>query len=279
MKKHFNIFLLLLSVVGLVLTACSKKENPVVFQGGNAPVLTASVTGAVPLAYASQNQQALKLTWTNPGYTFNTGVSSQNVTYTLELDTLGANFTSPKRKIITISNNLSQSFTQRELNIILLNDMELSIGKTYKLQARITASLGEFNAVPLSSNILNSTVVPYQDPTLLPPDLYITGDATAGGWTNSPPDNQKFAFIGAKTYVLTMSFQPGKAYKFLTSKGNWQPQYGTSSNGVGTTPVPLNVNDGSPGSSDPDAIPTPGAAGNYKITVNLGDKTFFVVKQ
>lgn len=103
------------------------------------------------------------------------------------------------------------------------------------------------------------------------PDLYITGDATAGGWVNDPPANQKFTRLSNAVFEITMSFEPGKYYKFLSSSGNWQPQFGGSSATGGT----LGANYG--GGTDPSAIPTPNSAGNYKIHVNFLTMTYAII--
>ncbi|MEO7444881.1 MAG: SusE domain-containing protein [Ferruginibacter sp.] len=94
-------------------------------------------------------------------------------------------------------------------------------------------------------------------------ELYITGDATTGGWVNNPPAPQKFTAISNGVFEITMAFTPGKYYKFLNTSGQWQPQFGGNS----ATGGDLFANYGS--GSDPDAVPTPAVAGNYKITVNF----------
>ncbi|RYY47205.1 MAG: hypothetical protein EOO06_12880 [Chitinophagaceae bacterium] len=104
----------------------------------------------------------------------------------------------------------------------------------------------------------------------LPQELYILGDATTGGWNNAPPAPQKFTRINSVEYELTIALTPGKYYKFISNYGNWQPQFGGNS-ATGTT---LSANYGS--SSDPDAVPTPAAAGNYKINVNFASNTYKV---
>jgi hypothetical protein len=48
---------------------------------GNFTHLTASRVGTIPLSFANQGQEAIKLSWTNPDYTFTTGLSSQDVSY------------------------------------------------------------------------------------------------------------------------------------------------------------------------------------------------------
>jgi len=104
----------------------------------------------------------------------------------------------------------------------------------------------------------------------LSPDLYITGDATAGGWVNNPPANQKFTRLTNAVFEITMPFVPGKFYKFLSSSGNWQPQFGGSS----ATGGALGANYG--GGVDPAAVPTPATTGNYKVTVNFLTMTYTV---
>ncbi|XVJ67578.1 MAG: hypothetical protein HEQ40_15900 [Lacibacter sp.] len=108
----------------------------------------------------------------------------------------------------------------------------------------------------------------------VPTQLWVTGDATATSWTNNPTSNpaQQCTLLSSGLFEITLSLQPGKLYKFLSSPGNWQPQFGGSSATGGT----LGANYGS--SSDPDAIPTPSTAGDYKITINFITNKYTVVK-
>ena len=107
----------------------------------------------------------------------------------------------------------------------------------------------------------------------LSPDLYITGDATASSWTNSPPPSQKFTMITNGVFEIVMAFVPGKVYKFLDTNGQWQPQFG----GDNATAGDLGSNYG--GGNDPAAIPTPATAGNYKVQVNFITKRYTVTPQ
>lgn len=107
----------------------------------------------------------------------------------------------------------------------------------------------------------------------MPQDLYILGDATTGGWNNAPPAAQKLTRLNNCEYEIIIAFVPGKLYKFISAYGNWQPQFGGTSSSGGT----LGANYG--GGSDPDAIPTPTLAGNYKINVNFLLNTYSVTPQ
>lgn len=131
--SQLNVLFILL----IVFSACEKDENRIYFEGGTPPVLTSSVTSTtLPLSFANQDNQGLKLSWTNPDYNFTTGVSSQNVTYQIEIDTAGANFTNPAKKTIALTNSLSQSFTQSELNDFLLNQLNLKAGMAHNIEIR-----------------------------------------------------------------------------------------------------------------------------------------------
>ena len=72
-----NSKLLILPFILLVLGSCKKDEHKVFFEEGTPPVLTASRTGTIPLSFATNDQEAVKLSWTNPDYMFTTGVSSR----------------------------------------------------------------------------------------------------------------------------------------------------------------------------------------------------------
>lgn len=106
----------------------------------------------------------------------------------------------------------------------------------------------------------------------LSPDLYITGSATPGGWSNTPPAPQKFTPVTNGVFEITIALAPGQEYKFLTTSGQWQPQLG----GTSATGGQMGSNYG--GGNDPANIPTPAVAGNYKIVVNIITNTYTVTK-
>ena len=132
----------------------------------------------------------------------------------------------------------------------------------------------------MAPNVIPITITPYLDVAVpVPPsgELYITGNAVASDWTNSPPATQKFTKISNTLYeiVIPLMTGSGQQYKFLSTPGAWQPQYGGSS----ATGGDLGYNMGLPGQSDPAAIPAPATAGNYKITVNFKTGKYTVVQQ
>jgi hypothetical protein len=274
-----NILNLLLSsfFVTVTLLSCKKDEHKIFFEDGTSPVLTATQTDSIPLSFATKDEEAVKLTWTNPDYKFTTGISSQDVNYQIEIDTTGANFTNPKRQTISVSKELSIAFSVSKLNDYLLNQLVLTPGMPHGIEMRVTSSLGS-NSVPLYSNVLKFTVTPYAiPPKVVPPTngtLWLTGDAAASGWANplgAPYDNnQMFTQVSNTLYELTLSMPGGGGYKLIQEQGNWDTQYhmvtGTWEEG-----------DFEKKNSDPQ-FPGPPTGGNYKITVDFQRGKYTVIK-
>jgi len=101
--------LLSFSVLLFAISSCDKKENKIYYEGGTPPVFSASSTGPFVLDKNRANEFHIRFDWTNPDYRFTTGVSSQNVTYTLQVDLAGQNFSSPKMVESAIANDLNSS--------------------------------------------------------------------------------------------------------------------------------------------------------------------------
>src|SRR5690606_27283164 len=116
--QHISKYFLLAAILVTGLWSCEKDENKIFFEEGTNPTLTASSTDALFLTRADKDKKAIKFSWTNPNYQFTTGVSSQDVNYVLQVDTVGANFTSPSIQEVSISKDLAIEFTVQELNAV-----------------------------------------------------------------------------------------------------------------------------------------------------------------
>jgi hypothetical protein len=261
----------------VLLSACEKAEEKEVFLGGKLPVLTASVSGSVPLSFDTQDQQAVKFSWTNPEYQFASGISSQNVSYVLEIDEVGKNFAGANKKSISVSNDLSVSYTQRQFNIVL-SDLKLALGKPAAIEVRLIASLGAVDT-KFNSNSIRFNVTPFAPPPKVPipaqSNLWVIGDAFESGWNNPLPDpfvnSQKFTKVSETVYELVVNFKGGGAYKMLQDNGVWGTQYHM---------VQGDANGGTFEKKDADpAFVGPSTPGSYKIVVNFQDGLFTVTKQ
>lgn len=277
MKNISKCVFLLLTLAAFV-WSCDKDENKIYFEGGTAPVLTASAT-EIPLSFATSEDEAIAFSWVNPNYKFTTGVSSQNVSYVLEIDTTGANFTNPNKKAIAISQELGQTLTQATFNDYLLNQLVLKPGVPHNIDVRVKSTLGN-NSVPLYSNVLNFTVTPFAiPPKVTPPatgELWIIGNAVASEWTNPLPApydvTQKFTKVSETLYELTIELIAGGGYKLIQENGVWGTQYHALDGSV-VTGGDFEMKD-----SDPQ-FPAPAVSGIYKITIDFQRGKYTVVAQ
>jgi hypothetical protein len=279
MKNIFK-FTFLSLLLSTLIWSCSKDENKIYFEGGTAPVLTANKT-AIALSFANASNEAVAFSWTNPNYQFTTGISSQNVSYVLEIDTTGANFTNPNKKALAISQDLNLAISVSTFNDYLLNQLVLVPGKPHNLDIRIKSTLTN-SSVPQYSNVLKYAVTPYAiPPKVVPPTagtLWIVGSAVASGWSNPLPApydvSQKFTKKSETLYELIVPLIGGSAngYKLIQTQGNWDTQYHAIDGTV------FSGGDFELKNSDPQ-FPAPAASGSYKITVDFQRGKYTVVAQ
>lgn len=262
------------------LSSCDKDEHKVFYEGGTPPQLSGSLpSGAVlPMSYTTSNEEAVKLMWTNPNYQFNTGVSSHDVTYYIDIDTAGSQFTNPSMQTLSVSKDLSKSFTQAELNGYLLNQLQLAVSMPHTIEMRVRSVLRN-NTVPLVSNVLQYVVTPYAIPPKITPPasgtLYITGSATAGGWMGSgDPEllSQKFTQVSPTLYEITIDLIGNGSYTFVPVYGDWSKKYSIK---VKNDPALIYGGDFQEGGED---ILAPPVSGTYKITVDFQRGKFIVTK-
>jgi hypothetical protein len=281
MKKIFQISILLV----LAAIACKKVENKVYFEGGTAPVISAS-TNAVRLEAGEESNVAIRFNWTNPDYKFTTGISSQDVNYTLEIDTAGGNFNSGKKFATVIAKDLSKTYTVDELNKIMGNTMLLQLDprRTYNLEARVISSIG--NAAKLtSSNKVTFTARPFPPPpkvaTPVNDEIWLVGGASPGGWNNPLVGgfltSQKFTRRSRTLYDLTVNLAANDGYLILPVMGSWSTKYcledgvdRASTTGGGDFVFKT-------GGGQDFLSPTPG--GSFKLTLDFQTGKFTVVRQ
>jgi hypothetical protein len=279
--KNMKLFFTFL-VAGIFLS-CKKNVSTIYYEGGTAPVITASSSN-VSLEPGNEANTALVISWTNPDYKFTTGPNSHDVTYTLEMDTLGANFGSSKKVATVISKDLSKTYTVGQLNAILGNDMVLQLNprRNYTLQLRVSSSIG--TAVKLTSNVISFTTKPFAPPPKVNPPtagtLWITGDAigTPGfpAWSNpipSPYDvSLKFTQVSSTLYTLIVDLKTTGGYKLIQEQGNWATQFHMVAGGTALAGTFVQEN------ADP-TFPAPSIAGSYKLTFDFQLGLYTAVKQ
>jgi hypothetical protein len=276
MKKIIQ-SLVYVSLAIVFFAACEKDEAKDTYINGTAPVLSATSKDSIALNFLTEDNLGVTFNWTNPSYKFASGVSSQNVNYTLEIDTAGANFKGARKKSISISKDLSVSYTQKAFNIAI-SDLNVKPGRVARIEVRIIATLGA-SPTELISNVLAFRVLPYAPPPKVPVPtdgtLWVTGNAFASGWSNplGAPfvTSQRLAKVSETLYEGVVAFVGGGNYKMIQENGVWGTQYkkvvGDAFSGT------LEKKDADPG------FDGPAVAGNYKISVDFQAGTYTVTKQ
>jgi len=271
----------ILAGAGLLFCSCKREIAEVTYKGGTAPVLTASATDTISLLPADSSNTAVTFNWTNPNYMFSTGVSTFNVSYNLEVDTLGANFGSAGKQTVSIISDLSTSFTVTAFNALVANGLGLSYGNPHKIQTRIKSFItnGDTGAVALYSNALNFVVTPYAPPPKITPPasstLFIVGSATAGGWDNPidkvAPATQQFTQVSATEYMITLPLTGGGEYKFISVNGSWTNQWSVATQDTYPNGGPFVFNGANciaPAASDTYTIDVNFQTGIFTVTAN-----------
>jgi hypothetical protein len=288
MKRYINKIMLTAACGLLLFSACKKDEAKVYYIGGTAPVLTSTAVDTIPLPVTDTTAFAVTFSWTNPDYQFSNGVSSMNVTYYLQVDTVGANFTSPNMQTIAINSALSQTFSVAGFNAVLGNGLQLSFGQPHNIQVRVESFIQPFTsatavAAPLFSTALNYVVTPFAPPPKVAPPksgtLFIVGSAIAvSGWNNpiSPSTQvpvQQFAQVSPTEFKITVPIVGGGEYKLIAVNGSWTDQWSVA---VNDDPTAIN---GGPFVYNGANVLAPSASGNYVIDVNFQTGMFSVIAQ
>ena len=99
----------------------------------------------------------------------------------------------------------------------------------------------------------------------LPTNLYIVGDATAGGWNNPVPvPSQQLVRLNSSAWELSLPLTGGKQYLLLPVNGDWSNKYAVADNSIAGLAA-----GGDFGYNFGQNFPGPATSGTYKISVNF----------
>ncbi len=108
-------------------------------------------------------------------------------------------------------------------------------------------------------------------PITVPSNLYLVGDATAGGWNNPvPTPSQQFTQVSPGVFGIITNLNTSASYLFLPVNGDWSHKFG----GASATGGALLADGDVPGSN----TPSPSTSGLYKIMVNFASNTYTVTQ-
>lgn len=255
MKYIFKI--LTIAIIGFLFISCEKDEDQAVLGEGTSPVISANKSSVV-LSTAESANPAITFNWNNSDYGVNVQLANQ-----LEFALKGTNFAAPKA-VEMVTGSKSYNMLGNDLNNIVLSLGVTSVSATdieVRLKSSVAGRTHYSNMIPLKvTPFINGPVYTYTD-------MYLIGDATAGGWTNEITNDKIYPLLKSTTanvYTYTGYFAAG-GFKMIKTPGSWATQYGAgSSAGV------LDTSGGSGNISVP-------AAGYYKLTVNISALTYTFV--
>lgn len=220
--------------------------------------LTPSSTAALTLQVLNATSNAISFSWNASAYGSNT------INYALQLDTVGGNFANPQ--VFKYGASLNATLIENDLNTAAINAGVIG-GSTKNVEFRIVSYLGTTYSNPLVySDTVKISITTFAP---VPPNLYIVGDATPGGWSNPvPTPSQQFTKVDAFSFSINIGLTAGKSYLFLPVNGDWSHKYGGASATGGT----LLADGAVPGSN----TPAPATSGVYQIVVNFQTNTYTV---
>jgi len=192
MKNITKLFILPLLLFTAV--SCSDDDNKTTVAGLTAPTLSSAQSGtALVLTQATQDDNAIKLDWTDAAFTLPT-----EITYTAEASLAGTQFDS----IVVLGRSTTGTLS---LSVAELNGYAVQAGLTSnnqgQLDIRVTASIGTSNTIALPSNVLTFTITPYTNAN---PKIYLRGNFTgASGYGPDWGDNTTPPFLEANGFGST----------------------------------------------------------------------------
>lgn len=252
--------ILLSSVLMINMTSCEKYDEDDIAMAGDL-TLTSSAS-SFTLDEISADETAITFDWTSGS---NNGTDAA-ISYVLNIDIQGNNFSSNALSFDMGKAVYTQSFTCEELNTYLLDHFASVANQDVSLEAQIVATVLSSPEETLTSETVTFTVTPY-DPVSA--TLYLIGNATNSDWDvdnaiELTPDDDEVA-----TFTYKGAFSEGE-FSFITTLGQELPAYGK---GASDTEIAYETENAS--NIKTFAIES---AGTYKLTVSLLDLSITITK-
>lgn len=188
-----------LAMSAMTLLSCTKDETEPTGDGNDgtpsgevtAPVLSSDKESVV-LAVESADQTAVTFSWTAA----KDGESDADVSYTLYLNLSSKDiFTEPYSK--TLGKGLTASFTNAELNTILVEELGAETESAVDIQALVYATPADESAEAMQSNKVTVNVTTYAEAIVFPDALVAAGSAIG---SNDRALGTEIAKTGEGTY-------------------------------------------------------------------------------
>lgn len=233
MKRSLTQLLGGYAILFAALTACKKDEVRTVAQPGSATTLTSSVTSSaaapITLLQTRSDSVAIKYSWTPASFGY-----QAVVTYTLQFDKKGGDFSSPIS--FGAGTSLSKTLTVYDLNSVYQAKGLVSTATTptpTPVDIRVVASIGDGAVVTSAVSTVTATPYAFCAQPAANKAWSIIGSVGPGGpSTDWSTDYPMVYDCSTKTYTYTGALRVGE-YKFRFGK-SWDANLGGSSSTGGT---------------------------------------------
>ncbi|MFQ5448601.1 MAG: SusE domain-containing protein [Saprospiraceae bacterium] len=262
-----NIKFLMALVVAVGFFACKNVDFGPVLTLNSPPAITNPTSGATYVLTPDMQDVVFEtFTWTGADFSLK---NVAQTTYKLQMDLKGNDFSSPVP--LATTNDLSYEMTAGSMNNKLIL-MGLNPGEPVDLELRIVANI-ENKLDDIFSDVVSITVTPYSDEVNVKP-IYLLGSATLAGWDNTAALEMTYVDGGQFEIVTTLEPGANQFIKFISTLGQWAPQWGTDASGTADNgPLVYRPDEATP---DPDAIPAPDFASQFKIIADTALLTYEV---
>ncbi len=212
--KHF-LKILTIAFIGLLVISCTDDDQVILNETTQSKI--SSDKTEVILDKDNLDAAAISFTWAKPTFDQPIVTSSK-----IEFGIKGENFKNSKTIDVVTS---PYTMTNKQLNALVLS-MGAAGDQANEIEVRLKTVVGYGNYY---SDIMTITVTPYiLGPVYNYTDLYLVGDATAGGWDNSATNAKLYPLQKTATagiYSYTGYFAAG-GFKLIQNPGSWDIQYG-----------------------------------------------------
>jgi starch-binding outer membrane protein SusE/F len=265
MKNNLKYFLGVVLALGLF--ACKNPEAGPILTLNSPPSITNPTSGASYVLTIDMKDAVFEnFTWTGAEFSLS---NVAQTTYKLQMDLQGNDFASPVP--LTSTDGLTYEMTVGSMNGKLLL-MGVSPGEAATIELRIVANI-ENKLDDIFSNVVTITVNPYSDEVNVKP-IYLLGSATLAGWDNTAA--LEMSYVDGGQYEIVTTLAPGvdQFLKFISTLGQWAPQWGTDATGTAENgPLVYRPDEVT---ADPPGIPAPDFASQFKIIADTALLTYEV---
>lgn len=268
-----NLSLILSFIITAFFFSCSKDDTSPVLSNVNASKLNALPMASVKLVAtdASKNPLLCTFSWTETSFFFSNSEfrsSAGPISYTLEMDSVGSNFSKPY--IVVSTEKLFADVLITDMIGALEDNFNAKLDKEMNMEFRLRAIYGQKDTV-YSTNSTRLTMTITTDKNLPEPvyvqTMYIIG--AMNNWDNSNTDFMMFRNNSDYTtgiFTYTGRLAADTYYKFISEDnlGTWKLYYTTNG-----TDMVLGESEGGAWHNETE--------GYYTITIDVNKMTYSIV--